>query len=176
MDANEFARMVAGLRYDGEEIDGDECDECGEPMFTTDTGVTHHGEPDEIDYDADADHTAVCRYVMENDDAVDSVGNLVGIAREILANTDRSQQTVWRITVADLDNAAGRALTDDELTTFAECMGRSSVQETVDTILIEAMGIYPPEDDNEPNDDGEAEQDENSPERREAHDAEVASP
>lgn len=28
-------------------------------MFQLDNGVTHHGEPDEVDHDADAAHTAV---------------------------------------------------------------------------------------------------------------------
>lgn len=36
-----------------------DCTECGEAMFTTDTGVNHHGTPDEIDHDADGDHVAL---------------------------------------------------------------------------------------------------------------------
>ena len=35
------------------------CRECGEPCFLTAAGVAHHGEPDEIDYDADARHVAI---------------------------------------------------------------------------------------------------------------------
>jgi hypothetical protein len=35
------------------------CRECGAAMFITETGVAHHGAPDEIDYDADADHVAL---------------------------------------------------------------------------------------------------------------------
>ena len=35
------------------------CQECGEPMFIESDGVSHHGTPDEIDYDADADHVAL---------------------------------------------------------------------------------------------------------------------
>lgn len=34
------------------------CAQCGEPFFTSDAGTTHHGEPDAIDFDADADHVA----------------------------------------------------------------------------------------------------------------------
>lgn len=35
------------------------CDECGAVMFL-ENGVSHHGEPGAIDYDADRDHTARC--------------------------------------------------------------------------------------------------------------------
>ena len=46
------------------QLTGDEeplqrCVECGGPMFVEDSGVSHHGEPDSIDHDADADHVAV---------------------------------------------------------------------------------------------------------------------
>lgn len=34
------------------------CMECGELMFITADGISHHGEPDEINFDADAAHTA----------------------------------------------------------------------------------------------------------------------
>lgn len=35
------------------------CFECGEPCFLTEDGVSHHGTPDEIDYDRDDDHAAL---------------------------------------------------------------------------------------------------------------------
>jgi hypothetical protein len=37
------------------------CIECGEPMFIEPepSGVSHHDEPDDINYDADNDHVAV---------------------------------------------------------------------------------------------------------------------
>jgi hypothetical protein len=35
------------------------CSECGEPMFVTDVGISHHGNDDEIHYGADADHVAL---------------------------------------------------------------------------------------------------------------------
>jgi len=35
------------------------CRECGEPCFVDDSGVSHHGTPDEIDYNADGAHVAI---------------------------------------------------------------------------------------------------------------------
>lgn len=35
------------------------CHECGNEMFIECSGVTHHGTPSEIDYDADANHVAI---------------------------------------------------------------------------------------------------------------------
>lgn len=45
------------------------CTECGEPCFLTTGHIAHHGEPDEIDHDADADHVALPG-VEQNPDAV----------------------------------------------------------------------------------------------------------
>lgn len=36
-----------------------DCTECGEPAFVTGAGITHHGEPGDIDYDADGAHVAL---------------------------------------------------------------------------------------------------------------------
>lgn len=33
------------------------CHECGELMHEDASGVTHHGEEGDVDFDADADHT-----------------------------------------------------------------------------------------------------------------------
>ncbi len=35
------------------------CLECGDYCFVTEQGIAHHGNPDNIDFDADAEHTAV---------------------------------------------------------------------------------------------------------------------
>lgn len=36
------------------------CRECGDPCFVDEVSQTsHHGSPDEIDYDADAEHVAI---------------------------------------------------------------------------------------------------------------------
>lgn len=35
------------------------CAECGHICFLIAAGVAHHGEPDDIDYDADAAHVAI---------------------------------------------------------------------------------------------------------------------
>ena len=39
--------------------DYDACTECGGPAFLTETEVSHHGYPDDIDHDADARHVAI---------------------------------------------------------------------------------------------------------------------
>ena len=52
--------LLAQAQADGDvSLDAWPCQQCGEPCFTTDNGVTYHGEPDDIDYDADADHVAL---------------------------------------------------------------------------------------------------------------------
>ena len=47
-----------------------DCSECGNPAFTTDNDINHHGTADEIDHDADADHVAL------DSDALEFTGNV----------------------------------------------------------------------------------------------------
>jgi hypothetical protein len=42
------------------------CSECDLEAFTTDVGINHHGEPDNIDHDADGDHVALDPEQQEN--------------------------------------------------------------------------------------------------------------
>lgn len=48
---------------------------------------------------------------------------------------NREDQTVWRLTAADLDAYAGRELSDDELFLFGEAFGNSSVNECIEGVL-----------------------------------------
>lgn len=56
IDAIQDAASAAGLPvYAGDQI----CHECGEPMFTTEDGVSHHGADGDVDHDADGAHVAI---------------------------------------------------------------------------------------------------------------------
>lgn len=44
---------------------------------------------------------------------------------------DRADRTVWRVTAADLDALAGRALTDDELARVANAIDHSTANESI---------------------------------------------
>jgi hypothetical protein len=46
-------------------IDGTYCYDCGGQMFVGSDGVSHHGTPDDISFDDDADHVAVAEEERE---------------------------------------------------------------------------------------------------------------
>lgn len=54
---------------------------------------------------------------------------------ELLNEPGRDERTVYRITAADLDAIAGFQLTDEQLDTFEQAIGHSSVPEAVETVL-----------------------------------------
>lgn len=56
---DDLEAVADDLFPDNQERESCRCRECGEPMFIEDDGVSHHGAPDEIDHDADADHVAI---------------------------------------------------------------------------------------------------------------------
>ena len=45
--------------------------------------------------------------------------------------SDYRDQTIWRVTAADLDAMAGRRLTDDELNRVGKVVGFSSIPEAL---------------------------------------------
>lgn len=55
----ELQNQSDGVEGTGAAYDGPVCRECELPCFVTDAGVAHHGQPDEIDHDADARHVAI---------------------------------------------------------------------------------------------------------------------
>ena len=56
------------------------CYKCGEPMFITETGVSHHGELNEINYELDSDHVSY----LDKDTSVDEQYSTLSISDDDL--------------------------------------------------------------------------------------------
>lgn len=59
---------------------------------------------------------------------------------------DRNTRTAWRVTLGDLDEAAGRIVTDDEAEQIAKGLGYSTIWESVEAVVQSVCGFPDDED------------------------------
>lgn len=67
---------------------------------------------------------------------------LIDLARHIVAEYgDRDDMIAWSVTYADLDNTAGREVTEDEADTIARAIEHSTVNECVSAAVEQVCGL-----------------------------------
>jgi hypothetical protein len=74
-------------------------------------------------------------YVVLNRYDLVEVQTLVQAEPDEAEPEDRSEQTVFRLTATDIDEQAGRKVTDDELARVAKALGHSSIPDAVSDVV-----------------------------------------